>query len=119
MARQVIPLETLLGGFGAYSAGAAHFVWTAAIAADKEKALLNNSLLLLAYNSDGANPYTATVTSTADPFGRTGDITAYSLAAGDYAVFGPFKNIGWMQSDGYLYFEAENAAVKWAAFFIP
>lgn len=68
--------------------------------------------LVLVHNSDGANPYTVTFTSVEDPYGREGDITTYSLAAGEYALFGPFKNTGWRQADGKIYIEGSNAAIK-------
>jgi len=67
--------------------------------------------LVIAHNT-GASTYTVTITSVAAGNNRTGDITTYSLAAGDYAVFGPFRREGWMQSDGYVYLQATNAAVK-------
>ena len=52
-----------------------------------------------------------TITSSVDSDGRTGDITTYSMGAGEYAVFGPFDLDGWVQTDWKLYFEASNAEV--------
>jgi hypothetical protein len=68
--------------------------------------------ILLAQNSDPTNPYTVTLTSASDSHKRTGDVTAYTLQAGDISVFGPFELEGWRQTDGYFYLEANNAAVK-------
>lgn len=113
MARTTINAVTALGAYGTYSANAADFTWTAADVANKNQTVATNNLLLLAYNS-GGSPYTVTVSSVADPFNRSGDIATYSLGAGEYAVFGPFQNVGWKQSDGYLYYEASNAAVRFA-----
>lgn len=63
--------------------------------------------LLVARNGHATLARTVTVTSVADPFfGRTGDITAFSLAVGAVAVFGPFKSDGWRQADGFIYVDA-------------
>jgi hypothetical protein len=77
----------------------------------------SGALLLLAYNS-GVGARTVTITSKVDPFNRTGDITAYALAAGALAL--PIM-AGWVldrqgfyQTDGYLYFEANHAEVLFA-----
>lgn len=73
--------------------------------------------VLIAYNS-GASPYTVTISSVAY-LGRTGDITAYSLAAGEFAIFGPFDPRGWNQADGQVYVVGSNAAVKFAVIQLP
>jgi hypothetical protein len=75
--------------------------------------------LLVAYNSDGANTYTVTVTSVADPLGRTGDISAFSIAHGKIAIFGPFQQTGWRQPDGNLYYQANNAAILFSPIILP
>jgi len=72
-------------------------------------------LNVIVWNSDAANPYTVTFTSVADQYGRTGDVGPYTLQATEHAVF-RFKRAGWRQSDGYLYCEGNNAAIKIAAF---
>lgn len=69
--------------------------------------------LLIVQNSDAANPYTFTITSSADSLGRTGDVETYSLAAGELAVI-LLQRTGWVQSNGQLYLNAENAAIKFA-----
>jgi hypothetical protein len=74
--------------------------------------------LLIAYNS-GASTYTVTITSMPDQYGRSGDIATYSMAAGDIAVFGPFKRDGWVQTDGNIYLQASNAAVKFGVITLP
>lgn len=75
--------------------------------------------VIIARNS-GASPYTVTITSVADPVhGRTGDIAAASLAAGEVAVFGPYPIDGWRQSDARLYFQASNAAVLFTVLRLP
>lgn len=48
------------------------------------------------FHNTGAGARTATITSAPDDKGRTGDISAYSLGAGEISrLFGPFKRDGW------------------------
>jgi hypothetical protein len=70
-------------------------------------------LLVIAQNS-GASGRTVTITSKADPFNRTGDISAYALAAGLVAGW-IIERTGFLQTDGMLYLEANHAEVKFAA----
>jgi hypothetical protein len=103
---------TALGAYGTYSANAADLAMTAANTSDKNEVVATNNDLIIAHNT-GASARTITITSIADPsYGRLGNITSYSLGAGEYAAFGPFKNAGWKQADGKLYFEADHAEVK-------
>jgi hypothetical protein len=120
MARATLTKTTLKGQYGAYSADSADLTLAAANVADKNQFVFRPGDILLAQNS-GAAPYTVTITSAASKkTNRTGDITTYSLAAGEIAVFGPFDDPdGWMQSDGYVYCEATNAAVKFAVIAKP
>lgn len=111
MARTNLTLMTAEGAYGDYAAGDADLSMTAADTSDKNECTLTAKVLLVAHNT-GASAHNITVSSTADQYGRTGDITDYSLGAGEYAVFGPFEPAGWIQSDGKLYFEADDAEVK-------
>jgi len=114
MARTAITSRNLLGTkSNLYTAGAADLTMTAADVGNKQLATASGKDLIFVENT-GGSPSTVTFTSVADGLGRTGDITTYSLAAGTVAVFGPFGNEGWTQPDGKLYFEASNAAVKFA-----
>lgn len=70
-------------------------------------------LLLIAYNS-GASGRTVTITSKIDPYNRTGDISAYAIAAGAISAW-VLERQGFYQSDGYLYLEANHAEVKFTA----
>ena len=50
---------------------------------------------VIAHNT-GVGARTVTFLSAPDEKGRTGDITAYSLGAGEISLpFGPFKKVGW------------------------
>ena len=86
----------------------------AADVTNKEQFVPSGDDLVIAHNS-GASPYTITFTSAADPdTKRTGDITAYSIGAGELAIFRFKSQKGWMQTDGRVYLEASNVAVKWS-----
>jgi hypothetical protein len=112
MARTTLTALAALGSFGSYAANAADLAMTAADTSNYNQVVATGNDLIIAHNT-GASPYTITITSVALPgYNRTGDITTYSLGAGEYAAFGPFKGVGWKQSDGYLYFQASNASVK-------
>lgn len=114
MARQVLTKLTMLGNFPSLplTANSADLPMTAAIAADKERFVMDNKNIVIAHNT-GAGARTVTITSVANAgSNRTGDITAYSIGAGEYAAFGPFEKDGWQQSDGYFHLEAEHAEVK-------
>jgi len=69
--------------------------------------------LLLAWNSHASINYTITLTSAPDDKGRSGDVTTYTIGFGEIAAF-RFRKAGWEQSDNRVYFQASNAAVKFA-----
>ena len=99
-------------------AGSADLIETAADATNKNQFTASGNDLVIAHNT-GASPYTVTISSVNDDEGRTGDITAYSVAAGAIAFFGPFKRHGWAQTNGMIYLEASNASVKFAVVALP
>lgn len=113
MARTTVSITTMLGAYGDYSTpNAADITFQAADVANDNQALLNEGDILLVWNK-GASPYTFTVTSVA-LYGRTGDVSAYSVGAGEIAAFGPYKHAGWKQSDGYCYFDASSTNIYFA-----
>lgn len=88
--------------------------FTVADPANKEQMALTEREILIIYNS-GATSHTVTINSIADVInGRTGDLTAITIAAGAFKIFPPAARNGWMQSNGYLNFEASDAEVKYA-----
>lgn len=115
MARQILVKTTVVGPFPALpvTANSLDVTFAAAIVADKEQFSPSGDDLVIAWNTDGANPYTFTITSTADAQNRTGDIGPYTLQAGEHASF-RLKSVGFTQTDGKVYLEANNAAVKFA-----
>lgn len=97
---------------GAPAADSLDVAFTAADVANGNSVVLTGNELVFVINSHATTAYTFTVTSVKDELGRTGDITTYSLAAGKYALAGPFSTKGWQQTDGKLYLDASNAAIK-------
>ena len=96
---------------GAITANSADVTMTAIDPVNHNSCILEPGMSVLVLNSHGSNPYTVTLTSAPDELQRTLDHT-YSLAAGEYAIFGPITQKGWLQNDGNFYFTGENAAVK-------
>lgn len=115
MTRTTLTKNTLVGPYPTLqpTANSLDLTFTAADVANKNQFAGSGEDLLLAWNTDGANPYTVTFTSVADDKKRTGDITTYSIGAGEIAAF-KFKDAGWKQSDGKIYVEASNAAIEFA-----
>lgn len=68
-------------------------------------------VLIIAQNTGGSS-YTVTITSQADPVtGRTGHVSAQSLAAGEIRVF-RIPSTGWADTSSKVYISASNTAVK-------
>jgi hypothetical protein len=66
---------------------------------DRYTALVDNKTSVMAVNSDSA-PHDITITAAPDtPFNRAVDLVV-TLAAGEIAVLGPFKQAGWSNSLG-------------------
>jgi hypothetical protein len=114
MPRTALTPITVKGPYpGTVAADALDFTLTAADVANGNDVVASGNDLLIIQNS-GASTYTATIASVSDEKGRTGDITAYSLAAGDFAVFYFGNGNGWQQTTGKYNLDASNAAVKFA-----
>ncbi len=102
-----------------YTAGAADVTMAAADVSNKNRFVPSGKDVVIAHNTHATDAATVTISSVADPvFGRTGDIATYSLAAGDIAVFGPFRREGWQQS-GYIYLEASAADIYFGVLALP
>lgn len=99
---------------GSYPTDGLALTLEAADTTDQNDFLMTGEELLIAYNS-GGSAYTVTITSVANAKGRTGTITADSIAAAASHIYGPFKKMpGWAQTGNKLHFEANNVAVKFA-----
>lgn len=99
---------------GPYADDALTVAMTAADPTNDHAADFFEGMMLLAINTHATTPYNVTVTSAPDSHGRTNDLVESAIAAGQILIFGPFTRDGWRQTDGSLYFEADNAAVKFA-----
>jgi len=121
MAETAITVQSVTAPFAAVTAGSADFTLAAGDVANGNSFVCTGKELLICYNSDGANPYYITISSVDDRHGRSEDITEYSLAAGDYAVFGVglTNSKGWKQSSGVINIAVENAAVEVAVLRLP
>lgn len=120
MARTVINAQTLAGAYPVlpYSGGAADVTETAVDdPTDRYTPVVNNKTLVIAHNTDSV-ARTITIASVADTFNRTGDITAYSIAAGKIARFGPFQTAGWANG-GNLNIDVSSALVRLAVITLP
>lgn len=115
MARQTLTKIIPKGPYPALpvTADSLDVAFTAAIVADKEQFIPSGDDLVLVWNTHASAAGTFTLTSVADDKGRTGDVTTYSLAAGEIAAF-RFRKGGWEQSDGRVYMEASATTMKYA-----
>lgn len=121
MPRQTLPKLIVGGNYPSLplTANSADLPMTAADVVNKEQFVATGKDLTIAHNT-GISTRTITITSVADPKNRrSGDITTYSLGAGEYAAFGPFEREGWMQSDGNIYLEASHADIKFGIVTLP
>lgn len=75
---------------------------------------------IVVIHNTGASTYTYTITGVADLIGRNANIGPQNILAGEVHIVGPFTPTpGWIQTDGYLYFDASNASVKFGVIVIP
>jgi hypothetical protein len=122
MTRLAITPKTVLGSYPTLplSANSLDIVFTPAGAsfADGASYLLTGQEILLVHN-DNIGAQTVTITSVADDLSRTGDITSYSVGAGEFAVFPLFKEKGWKQSDGTIHISASATDVEFAVLKLP
>jgi hypothetical protein len=120
MSRTVITAQTLVGSYPSLplAGGSADLTETAVDdPTDRYTALVNGKTVVLAHNTD-TNPHTITFTSVEDSFHRKGDITAYSIAAGKIARFGPFQSAGWADA-GNLDIDVSDPLVRLAVITLP
>jgi len=107
------------GAYADYStANSADLTETAADTGNGNQFTASDNDLVIARNS-GATEHTVTITSVNDPYGRTKNITAYALQAGEIAIFGPLKLTGWVQSTGKILVSANHAEIKFGIVQLP
>jgi hypothetical protein len=117
MARLALTKNNTLGSYPATPLGAntADVTFTPAGAnfADGFSFEATGDDLLLVKNGNAA-PQTITLQSVNDAQNRKGDITAYSIGAGEEAVFDFTQINGWKQTDGKIYGSVTAADVSLA-----
>ncbi len=114
MPRVTLTAMTALGPYNpdAYAvANAADLPMTAADITDFNDVVMTDRQLLLVHNTGGSGALFSVISSN-DPYGRKGNIVTYSIGAGDYVIFGPFKILGWTTTSGRLNFNATSADFK-------
>lgn len=115
MARTAIAAQKPLGPFitGAPGAGTLDIVETAADVANGNQFVASGADVLIVHSTDAA-PQNFSVVSAPDPFGRSQDITNYSVGIGKVVCFNLRDTRGWVQSDGNIYLNAATATLKFA-----
>ncbi|HEX4381244.1 MAG TPA: hypothetical protein VH022_14475 [Candidatus Acidoferrum sp.] len=114
MSRVAIAVQTPAGPYitGAPAAGSLDITETAADTTNFEATPISGNELLFAHNTD-VSAHTVTITSAPDERGRTQDISAYSVGAGKISCLNLVNGAkGWQQSDGKVYYQANDATVK-------
>jgi hypothetical protein len=120
MARVLVAAQTLPGAYPTLPVGAGTRTLTFQVADPSNlqyTPLVSGKTVIVCYNTD-SSAHTVTFTSVADSLNRVGDITAYSIAAGVIAIFGPFQTAGW-SNGGQVWFQANDATVKFAVITNP
>lgn len=118
MARTAIAAASIILPLGPYptlpvSALALDLAWQAADSVNfNQFPLGQGKYLILARNVHATTPFTVTLTSVADARKRTGDITAYSIAAGKQIAFLLDNHEGWLQPDGNFYLAGSAASIE-------
>jgi hypothetical protein len=120
MARTALTVLTPKGPYDAVSANGLDFSFVAADQANGNSFVCSGRELILMRNDHVTDAATVTIASAPDPYGRTKDITTYSLSAGEFAAFWVGKTAGWRQSDGTAHLDvAGPGSIKFAILRIP
>ncbi len=120
MARAAITVQEIDAPFAAVTAGSLDFTFAASNSADGNYFVSTGREIILVQNAD-ASTQTVTIDSVADEKNREGDITTYSMAAGDFAALGVgLTNAkGWKQTSGQIYINTSDDDVKLAVLRLP
>jgi len=121
MARTALTVQTLKTPFQVITAGGADFTLAAGDGTGDGNSFVATGKELLIAHNDGTAAYTVTIDSVADEKNREGDITSYSMAAGDRAAFtvGMTNEKGWKQTGGVIHVNVNNSAIKLAVLRLP
>jgi hypothetical protein len=95
---------------GSYATAAVEATWTDGDAVNNLQSVFTGGEIVLVHNTDSGS-HTATIQSVGDTFGREGDLVM-AVPAGEIHLAGPFRRLGWQQSDGKLYIDTDDATLK-------
>lgn len=109
---------TKTAGVGPNPTAAVTLTMEAGDVSNGNKFALTGREVIVLHNT-GASTRTYTITSVADPYGRTGHITTQNILAGAYMALGPIGLEGWKQTDGQLYLAVSHAEVKIGVYTLP
>lgn len=98
---------------GAYAGAGAALTFQAADVTNKNDFVATGRELVIVRNTDGVAAHNVTFTSADDPFNRKEDVTE-SIPASGFRIFGPFQLPGWIQTDGKIHLEADDAQIEFA-----
>lgn len=122
MAELSLTPQTLVGKYPAtpLSANDADITFTASGADYADGAAFpHTGKEIILVRNDNVGAQTITISSVVDEKKRSGDITTYSIGAGEYAAFGPFPVDGWRQADGDMNIEFSEADLYVAILRLP
>ncbi len=103
---------------GAYATAGVVLTFLAADTVNDEETLLTGQELVIAQNTTGG-ALTVTISAVNDPFNRSVDLAADSIPANSFKIYGPFKTLGWQQTDGNLYFSGSAVGIEFAVVRLP
>jgi len=120
VSRHNIAAQTLLGPYPSLPVTPGTVLAeTVSVPADgMSTAIVDGKTVVLVHNT-AVGAETVTFTSVPDVYGRKGDITTFSLAAGAQLPFGPFKLAGWAQSGNVLWIDTSDAGILLAVITLP
>ncbi len=120
MARTPITAHCLETGYPIVTpaGGAADILWTAADTTHLNSAAIVSGKTMLLARNVGATPRHVTITSAADPYGRTGDLGPYTVAVGQVARFGRSPRTAG-RVEGGLAFAGDHVDVQFAVVTLP
>lgn len=120
MPRTALTVQTPKGPFpGTVAATDLDYTYAAADVANKNEFPFTGREMIYVRNVDGAASHNITLTSVNDPQKRLGTITNYVVALSGFAQFWAGSIVGWLQTDGNFYLEADDANIEFAIVKIP
>ena len=117
MAATVVAPQDALGAYVSESATQmTTLTWSAVDIVNTNSVTMTGRKLMLLFRNDDVGAVTITISSSENPYGRSADVTAFSIAASAYAVR-IFEPVGWEQTLGgrNMIITASDADMKFAA----